>query len=105
MTVLTQPGHANRTYELAGDHAYSLAELASEVSTHTGRSIVYNHLPAADYEAALLGFGLPKMIVDTIIDADLKASSGELDSASRDLSRLLGRSTTTLAEAVKVALT
>lgn len=105
MTVLTQPGHANRTYELAGDHAYSLADLASEVSTHTGRPIVYNHLPAADYEAALLGFGLPKMIVDTIIDADLKASSGELDSASRDLSRLLGRRTTTLAEAVKVALT
>lgn len=104
VTVLTQPGHANRTYELAGDHAYSLAELAAEVSKQTDRTIVYNHLPASDYEAALLGFGLPKMIVDVILDADLKASAGELNSASRDLSRLLGRSTTTLTEAVKVAL-
>jgi NAD(P)H dehydrogenase (quinone) len=104
VTVLTQPGHANQTYELAGDQAYSLAELAEEVSKQTGRTIVYNHLPAADYEAVLLGFGLPKMIADVVIDADLKASAGELDSASRDLSRLLGRSTTTLAEAVKVAL-
>ncbi|WP_027803757.1 SDR family oxidoreductase [Paraburkholderia dilworthii] len=102
--VLTQPGHANRTYELAGDQAYSLTELAEEVSKQTGRTIVYNHLPAADYEAALLSFGLPKMIADVVVDADLKASAGELDSTSRDLSTLLGRSTTTLAEAVEVAL-
>ncbi|RQH06454.1 SDR family oxidoreductase [Paraburkholderia dinghuensis] len=104
VTVLTQPGHANQTYELAGDEAYSLAELAEEVSKQAGRTIVYNHLSAADYEAALLGFGLPKMIADVVVDADLKASAGELDSASRDLSRLLGRRTTTLAQAVKVAL-
>ncbi|MDE1180975.1 SDR family oxidoreductase [Paraburkholderia sp.] len=104
VTVLSQPGHANQTYELAGDQAYSLAELAEEVSKQTGRTIVYNHLPAADYEAAPMGFGLPKMIADVVVDADLKASVGELDSASRDLSRLLGRSTTTLAEAVKAAL-
>ncbi|MEX3899537.1 SDR family oxidoreductase [Paraburkholderia sp. BR10954] len=104
VTVLTQPGHANQTYELAGDHAYSLAELAAEVSKQTDRTIEYNHLPASDLEAALLGFGLPKMIVDVVVDADLKASAGELNSDSRDLSRLLGRSTTTLTEAVKVAL-
>ncbi|MGF6478632.1 SDR family oxidoreductase [Paraburkholderia sp. JPY419] len=104
VTVLTQPGHANQTYELAGDHAYSLAELAAEVSKQTDRTIVYNHLPASDLEAALLGFGLPKMIVDVVVDADLKASAGELNSDSRDLSRLLRRSTTTLTEAVKVAL-
>ncbi|MCC8402397.1 SDR family oxidoreductase [Paraburkholderia sp. MMS20-SJTN17] len=104
VTVLTQPGHANQTYELAGDDAYSLAELAEEVSKQVGRTIVYNHLSAADYESALLGFGLPKMIADVVVDADLKASAGELNSTSRDLSRLLGRSTTTLAQAVTVAL-
>ncbi|MCC8395402.1 SDR family oxidoreductase [Paraburkholderia sp. MMS20-SJTR3] len=104
VTVLTQPGHANRTYELAGDHPYSLTELAEEVSKQTGRTIVYHHLSTAEHEAALLHFGLPKMIVDVVVDADLKASAGELNSDSRDLSTLLGRSTTSLADAVEAAL-
>lgn len=104
ITVLTQPGHANKTYELAGDHAFSMYEFAEEVSRQAGRAIVYNNLPPAEYEAALLGFGLPKIIVDVVVDADVKSSKGELDSTSRDLSELLGRNTTPFSDAIKVAL-
>jgi NAD(P)H dehydrogenase (quinone) len=104
VAVLTQPGHANRTYELAGDQSFSMAEFAAEVSKQTGQAIAYKDLPPAEYEAALTSAGLPRMIVDVIIDADSKASHGELDSTSRDLSRLLGRNTTHFAEAIKVAL-
>jgi NAD(P)H dehydrogenase (quinone) len=104
ITVLTQPGHANKTYELAGDHSFSMSEYAAAVSRQAGRPIVYSDLPPADYEAALLSFGLPKMIADVVIDADVKSSKGELDSSSRDLSELLGRKTTPLSEAIKVAL-
>lgn len=104
VTVLTRPGHANKTYELAGDQSFSMFEFAEEVSKQAGRAIVYNDLPPAEYEATLLGLGLPKMIVDVVIDADVKASKGELDSASRDLSRLLGRDTTSVSEVIKVAL-
>jgi|HubBroStandDraft_5_1064220.scaffolds.fasta_scaffold1348951_1 NAD(P)H dehydrogenase (quinone) len=52
----------------------------------------------------LLGLGLPQMIVDVVVDADVKSSSGELDSSSRDLSALLSRDTASLSEAIKVAL-
>jgi NAD(P)H dehydrogenase (quinone) len=104
VAVLTQPGHANKTYELAGDHSFSMSEFAKEVSKQAGRPVVYNDLPPADYEAALLGFGLPKMIVDVVVDADVKSLKGELDSSSHDLSELLGRKTTTLSEAIKSAL-
>ncbi|MEX3997722.1 SDR family oxidoreductase [Paraburkholderia sp. EG285A] len=104
VAVLTQPGHAHKTYELAGDHAYSMAELVEEVSKQVSRQIAYNDLPSSDYASALHGFGLPQMIVDVVIDADVKSAQGELDSASRDLSRLLGRNTTSLAEAIKAAL-
>ncbi|MEQ5843909.1 SDR family oxidoreductase [Paraburkholderia acidicola] len=104
VTVLTQPGHANKTYELAGNHAFSMAEFAEELSRQAGRPIVYKDLPPAEYEATLLGLGLPRMIVDVIVDADIKSSNGELDSSSRDLSQLLGRSTTPFSEAIKVAL-
>lgn len=104
VAVLTQAGHANQTYELVGDHAFSMTEFAEEVSKQAGRSIVYNDLPAMEYEAALLQAGLPKMIVDVIVDADLKAASGELDSTSKDLSRLIGRSTTPFSAAIEAAL-
>jgi NAD(P)H dehydrogenase (quinone) len=104
VTVLTQPGHAGKTYELAGDQAYSMQELAQEVSKQACREIVYDDLPPSDYEAMLLGFGLPKMIVDVVIDADVKSSKGELNIVSGDLSRLLGRNTTPLSKAVAAAL-
>ena len=81
-----------------------MAEYAEEISKQAGRPIAYNDLPPADDEAALLSFGLPKIIVDVVIDVDMKSSRGELDSSSHDLSKLLGRKTTPLAEAIKVAL-
>jgi NAD(P)H dehydrogenase (quinone) len=102
--VLTQPGHANKTYELAGDNSFSMSEFAEELSRQAGRLVVYRDLPPAEFEAALLAAGLPPMIVDVVVDASAKASKGELDSPSRDLSRLIGRPTTSVSEAIRVAL-
>lgn len=102
--VLTQSGHENKTYELAGDSSFSLADLAAETTRQAGTQVTYRNLPAAEYETVLLGFGLPRMIVEVVVDADLKASQGALDSSSRDLARLLGRPTTTLSDAVAAAL-
>jgi NAD(P)H dehydrogenase (quinone) len=102
--VLTQPGHENKLYELAADSAFTLGDLAAEVTKQTGVQVAYRNLPAAEYEAALLGFGLPRMIVEVAIDADLKAQHGALDSSSHDLSRLLGRPTTAVSEAVAAAV-
>jgi NAD(P)H dehydrogenase (quinone) len=44
------------------------------------------------------------MIVEVIVDADLKAQQGDLYSSSGELSRLLGRPTTTLAQAIRATL-
>jgi NAD(P)H dehydrogenase (quinone) len=74
------------------------------VTKQSGTEVVYRNLPPSEYEAALLGFGLPRMIVDVVVDADLKTRNGALDSTSRDLSALIGRPTTALAEAVATAL-
>jgi NAD(P)H dehydrogenase (quinone) len=81
-----------------------MAELAAEVSRQAGRPVVYQDLAPADFAAALLNWGLPQMIVDVVVDASVKSGQGALDDASRDLSRLLGRPTTLLADAVAAAL-
>jgi NAD(P)H dehydrogenase (quinone) len=104
VAVLTQLISENKTCELAGDQSFSMAELASEVSRQIGRVIPYQNLAREDYAAILLGLGLPQMTVDVIVDADAKAIRGDLDSTSRDLSRLIGRPTTTLSDAVSSAL-
>ena len=102
--VLTTPGHDGQTYELAGDHAYTLADLAAEVSRQTGRTLPYRDLPRADYAAALVGAGLPAALADAIASWDADAAQGALFDDGRALSRLIGRPTTPLADSVRQAL-
>jgi NAD(P)H dehydrogenase (quinone) len=102
--VLTGTGHDNRVYELAGDFPFTMAELAAEVSRRFGKRIVYKDLPKAGYEAALVAAGLPEAAAELYADADAGVARGELDDATGDLHRLIGRPTTTLAEAVAAAL-
>jgi NAD(P)H dehydrogenase (quinone) len=47
-TVLTEEGHENRIYELGGDEAFTLAELAGIVSAESGKRIEYRDLPEED---------------------------------------------------------
>ncbi len=104
VAVLTGAGETNHIYELAGDTSFSMSEFARELSEQAGKQIAYNDLEPEAYRSLLSSFGLPSMIVDVILDADLKSQRGDLDSTSRDLSRLLGRPTTTLAQAVGTTL-
>lgn len=102
--VLTTEGHAGKVYELAGDEAFTLAELASAVADRTGRPITYAELPPEQYEAALAAAGLPAEVAHALADADLGIGRGELYSDSGDLRRLIGRPTTTLTDAIDKAV-
>lgn len=98
------PGHDKATHELAGDGAYSYAELAAEVSRQTGKAIPYNDLPAATYAGILHSFGLPEGFAHVLADSDVQAAHGALHDDSRTLSRLIGRPTTPMPVTVTAAL-
>jgi len=102
--VLAGEGHVGRTYELAGDQAWTLANLAAEVSRQTGRQIPYRDLPEADYAAVLVGAGLPDGLAQAIAGWDGAASKDALFDDGRQLSSLIGRPTTPLAASVAEAL-
>ena len=102
--VLTQDGQAGTIYELAGDSAYTLAELAAEISVQTGKDIGYVDLPETDFADALLKAGLPAPLASLLANSDTGASQGGLYDDSQTLSKLIGRPTTTIAESVKEAL-
>lgn len=104
VTVLTSAGHEGRTYELTGDAAYTLAELAAEISRQTGKDIPYKDLPPADYTAALIAGGVPAPWPEALPAFDVEAAKGALFDDGRVLSRLIGRPTTSLKESVAAAL-
>ncbi|WP_187264782.1 SDR family oxidoreductase [Pontibacter beigongshangensis] len=104
VAVLSSDGHEGKVYELAGDEAFTLSELAAEISRKTGRDIPYKNLPEADYAAALAGFGIPEEMARAIANWDVSVSKGDLFDDSRQLSQLIGRSTTPMSDAVAEAL-
>ena len=102
--VASGAGHEGKTYELAGDSAYTLPEMAAVVSKLTGKDIPYNSLPADVYAGILQGFGLPEGFAFILADSDVKAAQGRLFDDSKTLSRLIGRPTTPMADTVAAAL-
>ena len=102
--VLTTEGQAGKTYELAGDTAYTLSVFAAEISRQNGKAVNYVNLPEAEYKKALLGAGLPEFVAELLANSDTGASKGALFDEGQQLSKLIGRPTTPLAEAIKAAL-
>ncbi|AYL54644.1 TPA: SDR family oxidoreductase [Citrobacter freundii] len=99
--VISEDGHAGKTYELAGDAGWPLSQLAAELAKQSGKKVVYQNLSEADFAAALKGVGLPAGLADMLADSDTGASKGGLFDDSHTLSKLIGRPTTSLADSVK----
>lgn len=102
--VMTLDNQAGKVYELAGDHGWTLSELTAELTKQSGTTVVYQNLPEADFKAALLGAGLPEGLAAMLANSDAGAAKGGLFEDSRQLSQLIGRPTTSLAESVRSAL-
>ncbi|MFJ9019751.1 SDR family oxidoreductase [Streptomyces sp. NPDC102259] len=102
--VLTGEGHENQTYELGGDVAWSFEEYAAELSRQTGKEIAYSPVSVEALTEILVGSGLPEPLAAIFAGVDASIAKGELVVTTGDLSRLIGRPTTPLSEAIAVAL-
>lgn len=52
--VLTRAGHEGRTYELAGDEAFTMDQLAAEINAQSGKTVPFKNLTVDEYRAVLL---------------------------------------------------
>ncbi|WP_255769890.1 SDR family oxidoreductase [Pseudarthrobacter sulfonivorans] len=102
--VLVAENQAGKVYELGGDQAFTLPELAREISTAANTTVAYQDLPASDYAGLLAGFGVPQPFADILADSDLGIARGDLIVSGSDLRQLIGRPTTSMPEAVRAAL-
>lgn len=104
VAVLTTDGHHGKTYELAGDEAWTLSDLAAEISHQTGKNIPYVNMPQAEYAATLVRFGLTEQMAQAIAGWDIAASKGDLFDDGHQLSKLIARPTTPLSVTVAEVL-
>lgn len=100
--VLTEVNQAGKVYELAGNDAYTLTDLAAKISRQSGKHVAYQNLPKAEFKNALIGAGLPEVFAELLADSDLGASQGGLFDNSHQLSQLIGRPTAPLAGMIKL---
>ncbi|MFC0627831.1 SDR family oxidoreductase [Kribbella deserti] len=100
VAVLTGTGHEGKVYELAGDTGWTLAELAAEVGKVSGREVRYDDLTPEAHQETLVGFGVPAEVAELYVGWDQGIKTGQLVEIGGDLSKLIGRPATPLAEVV-----
>ena len=96
-------GHESRVYELGGP-AFTLAELAAEISRQSGRDVRYTNLSEDGYAKALVDAGVPAAMAAVLADSDRAAAQGALYVEGNDLENLLGRPATPWREVIGQAL-
>ncbi|MET8702453.1 SDR family oxidoreductase [Kitasatospora sp. NPDC004723] len=104
VAVLIGEGHENAVYELSGDAAWSLPELAAELALASGKPVVFHPVTPEEHLRILVGAGLPEGFAGILVDVDAGIARGELAGTPGDLARLIGRPTVPLAQSVRTAL-
>ncbi|MDH2068240.1 SDR family oxidoreductase [Pantoea sp. GD03673] len=102
--VMTRDDQAGNVYELSGDDSYTLAEFAAEIAAQSGEQVDYVNLSQHDFAAALKNAGLPDGLAEMLADSDAGAEKGGLFNDSHQLSKLIGRPTTSWQEVIRAAL-
>ncbi|MEU7740860.1 SDR family oxidoreductase [Nonomuraea sp. NPDC049158] len=102
--VLAGEGHEGKVYELGGDTAWTLADLAAEISKVTGKEVAYQDLPKDDFAGVLAGAGVPAPFAALLADVDVHISRGWLGDTPGTLSELIGRPTQPVGEYVRSLL-
>jgi uncharacterized protein YbjT (DUF2867 family) len=88
--VLTEPGHAGKTYALSGPQALTHAEVASGLSDALGRSISYVDIPPEVMRQGLLGYGVPAWQADGIVEDYAHYRRGEAADVTTTVHDLTG---------------
>jgi NAD(P)H dehydrogenase (quinone) len=102
--VLRTEGHDGAVYELSGDVAWSFDELAAAATEVLGRPVTYRAVPAEQRAADLAAAGLDEGTAGFVVALEQNTADGLLAGTSGDLSRLIGRPTTPLVDALRTAL-
>jgi uncharacterized protein YbjT (DUF2867 family) len=95
--VLTEEVHRNKAYYLSGPEALSGANIASILSTETGKAIKYVDVPVEAARASMQGAGMPVEIVDGLLEHYQVMKLGHTAKVSNAVEEITGRKATDFA--------
>jgi uncharacterized protein YbjT (DUF2867 family) len=89
--VLTGAGHAGKVYTLTGPVAWSMHEVAAELTRILGRTISYANPSYDAFRAALAGASMPPVLIDYFFKVYDMIARGLVADPTGDVQRLTGR--------------
>lgn len=102
--VLLGQGHEGKTYELGGDRAWDYNELAKTIGEIIGKAVEYKPVDGATLSEHLKAAGLDAGTVGFLVALDANIAEGTLAEVTGDLSKLIGRPTTSLKQGLMDAI-
>jgi uncharacterized protein YbjT (DUF2867 family) len=93
--VLTEEGHENKAYYLSGPEALSSAEIASILSSVTGKAIKFVDVPVEGARASMLKTGMPAEIVEGLLEHYNIMKLGHTAKLSSTVEDITGKKATT----------
>ena len=89
--VLTEDGHADRTYELTGPDVLTFEQAVDVLAAASGRDIRYEAVTPDQYAAELRESGADEFAVGELVGLFRVMAEGHMEGVSEDVARLLGR--------------
>jgi NAD(P)H dehydrogenase (quinone) len=87
---------SQRAYHLTGPRAWTMQQVAEQLSSLLGRPVVYNHRSAEEQRAALLANGLPALVAELLVGLDQMIRESVLSEITSTFETLTGTSPRTL---------
>jgi NAD(P)H dehydrogenase (quinone) len=101
--VMLDADAVDEVYELGGP-PFTMTDLAAEITAVSGTEVVHRDVSPAELVTALTAAGLDEGTAGFVAALDEATARGDLDTASGDLERLLGRTATSLADVLRAAV-
>lgn len=96
-TVLRSPAaHAGKAYTLTGPTAYTAVQILAVIAAATGKPVTYVDVPEAAARAAMLGLGMPEIVVEWLLSLNQFIKHGGAAGITGDVRELTGRAARSL---------
>src|SRR5690606_3092203 len=79
-------------------------DIAAAISAVLGREVVYRPVSSDEHRSILSDAGLPEPVVEAIVGIDAGLRQGAMPRVGDDLTRLLGRPTTSFGDGIRAAI-
>jgi uncharacterized protein YbjT (DUF2867 family) len=96
--VLTGTGHENKAYNLTGPEAFTIAQAAQSIGEVSGREIHYVNVPEAAASQAMLNMGMPKWMVDAMMELHGINKAGYAAAVTDSVQKVTGRAPISFAQ-------